>query len=280
MFFSEDGAKTKIYEIYGGSQFDWIIPWLDVSPTGKFKALWGSVKNIYDVFMVVGVMLVVIYFLTSMMDRATREGTSHEMFFKSLSELLIALLLITYGYELMTNFISLGTAFIKDIQTGMKNSTSSSESVADLIWQQTKEEADSIKLPGFFMWAYWAAKYMGTFMIPDLATRIGGLFVLIAALSRAVEIVVYSFFFPVAISDVFKNGMSSHGVRYIKKYIAICIQGAVMVAILVASTYLTGVLSLDDTKGIGNAFYSMGTMFVTVSLIFKSRQIANDIVGV
>jgi hypothetical protein len=274
----EDVVKDAIYNLYGGNAFDGIISFLDIGTNGKFATLWPLVKNIYDVFSVVGVMLVLIYFLMTTMDRTLQQGTSQELFIKSFGELAIALILMVHGYDIMTSFVNLGTAMLTSVQNGL-NGTNGGESLADLKWQEIKDGAWSGKILGSI---YYIGKYL-SLAIPALLMEIGKLLVMVAALSRALEIIIYSLFFPLATADIFKNGMNSSGIRYMKKYLAICLQGAVMVGILISANYINAALNASkDTIGesISDPFYQLGTVLVTVMLIFKSRQIANDVVGV
>ena len=91
-----------------------------------------------------------------------------------------------------------------------------------------------------------------------------------------------SLFLPIPIADVYKDGLNSKGIRYIKKLIALFIQGAIILLVVMASSLLQGSVQ-QAVNGVASTilgmFYNIGLIFVTVMVIFKSQNIANDIVG-
>ena len=119
-------------------------------------------------------------------------------------------------------------------------------------------------------------------MIPQLLANIGKALVVVACMSRGISIIIYGVFLPIPIADVYKDGLNSKGIRYIKKLIALFIQGAIILLVVMASSLLQGSVQ-QAVNGVASTilgmFYNIGLIFVTVMVIFKSQNIANDIVG-
>lgn len=272
-----------INNIYGGGIIDDIRPWLNVGPDGNYSAMWTSIEAIYDGFMVAGVLLLMLYFLLSILANIERDQLTMDNMIKSIIEFVVAYIFVSYGYNIILGLMSLGDSLLVTIEDSLANSDNvllSDVQMAALDEYKTGTVDNSLKiLQGFLMMLY----YFGNLMIPDLLNTAGMILVYVACLSRGVEVAVRTMFCPLAIADVFKAGMHSPGVRYMKKFAAVCFQGAIIYAILLASNLIRGSLSNDGgnvISGISNMACCLGITFVSVSLIFKSQQLANDVAGV
>jgi hypothetical protein len=124
-------------------------------------------------------------------------------------------------------------------------------------------------------------------LIPWLVTLICEVVIKIVVLTREIEILVRSAFLPVAIGDSY-NGMSSGAVRYIKSFVAVCLQGALIIVILriadsMSLDYLTNV-GADGYSGIdaAMAMIVMPTVYriASAGLVLKSLPLAKEICGV
>ena len=131
--------------------------------------------------------------------------------------------------------------------------------------------------------------------IPFLVVLVVDIFCLSVFLTRGIQLAVYTVFMPIAITDMYHNGLvGSSGMRYIKKFAAIGLQGIVLYITLILAQLFIGSVGVslfsgssfygfDVFGGIGNALLFMivavATAFTSFSLALKSQQIANDIVG-
>ena len=117
-------------------------------------------------------------------------------------------------------------------------------------------------------------------LIPAIGTMICMLIMLVQMVGRLIEIGIRILFMPIGVSDAFTHGTNSPGFRYIKKFFAVCLQGAVLLAVLNIGVYFMGNKMINDaTQGFG--FISDLVIMVSmIGLMIKSQQIVNDIVGV
>jgi hypothetical protein len=111
----------------------------------------------------------------------------------------------------------------------------------------------------------------------------------IVCISRLLEMSARGCFLPIAIAMMSDDGWRGAGGRYIRKYIAVCAQGAVLV---VAGTMISYGMSVAGSSMIGqlsscgsiSSFLGYLVLFIAiaiagVSMLFKSIGIVNDAFG-
>lgn len=114
---------------------------------------------------------------------------------------------------------------------------------------------------------------------------IGGYFVVFTILF---ELMLRRLFTPFAIADIYGEGLRSPGMRYLKKYLAIFLK----IAVVLATCYLIGICQtivvpdttktkvLDDLKSvIGFILMVLAINFSGIGIMLKGGEIANDIAG-
>ncbi len=110
-----------------------------------------------------------------------------------------------------------------------------------------------------------------------------------------IEVGIRRIFCPLAVAEIYGEGLRSPGVRYIKKFVACFIKLIIAiasgwVAASVASSIVQGVLNMDFTSA-GNPFQKIAHIegsimqlhainFCIIGMIFKGGQLADEIVGI
>ncbi|WP_296115167.1 hypothetical protein [uncultured Anaerococcus sp.] len=109
----------------------------------------------------------------------------------------------------------------------------------------------------------------------------------ITIITRMVEILLRTLGIPIAALEFALNGYNSSSMRYIKSFIAVAIQGVMIVLILWLKDRLQMIIiSLLSTStsgvygGIIFILLSLSTVFAFTALISKSQQYAREVVGV
>ena len=100
---------------------------------------------------------------------------------------------------------------------------------------------------------------------------------------RIIEAGIRFAFMPIGVSDAFTHGISSPGVRYIKKFFAVCLQGAVIYAIIIVGASMMGQVSSGGSFGFLSHFGIITQLVIAFSMIgamLKSQSIINDVAGV
>lgn len=92
-----------------------------------------------------------------------------------------------------------------------------------------------------------------------------------AAVGRLIQLAVYICLSPLAIVNVFGEGMHSQGIRYFKKVFACSLQGPAMALVIM----LSAKLSVMDSVG---PFVYIAVQIATLMALFKASSFANDVV--
>lgn len=141
---------------------------------------------------------------------------------------------------------------------------------------------------------YLAVALVGI-LIPFLVIFFIDIFCLSVFITRAIQLVIYTVFMPIAITDIYHNGvLGSPGMKYVKKFAAIGLQGIVLyTSLILAQLFIASVganifesnayTAFGVFGGIGNTLLfiivAVATAFTSLSLALKSQQIANDIIS-
>lgn len=284
--------------IFGGGFFQ------EIAETLNFKsgAYWGLISNTFNnVILPVGYTLLCLYFLLELLAQTTRDNFNMEHFIRLLIKLLIGKLLMDNCIALLDGLTTFSNAIMNSITV---NTTGDASRV----------NADALKRSGLTFWKELALWFK--LIIPYLAMVAANLFAKITIYSRAIELIVRTLMAPIGMADIFAEGMRGSGFKYLKKFLAVNLQGAIILAIIVAMNFfnqslvtekyfaeeyerlnksysgqiLEGQLHalnnnkivLTDPEQIPEniVLTSILTAFVTVILIQRSKEIAGELVGV
>lgn len=265
-----------VSDIYGSGMVEKTRPWLEVSSTGNFAGVWGFIEAGCNVFIAVGTILAVIYFVINLSEKSISQGATLETFAKYFIEFCLALLLIANAFRIVEFASSIGSGVLTDVGTIASQAAEDETTPGGSLLAEIDEINTGSNGIGKFM--KLLLFYLTTLQFPALLAAIGRTLVIVACMARGISIIIYGVFLPIPIADVYKDGLNSKGIRYIKKFIGLFLQGAVILLVVIASSYLQG--SVSQESGLTGALYSVGLIFVTVMIIFKSQSITNDIVGV
>ena len=215
------------------------------------------IETIGQVVLPIAAVLLCMHLLIELMDKMTSDSFNAEQFVKLLMKFVFGQIIISNATEWSMTFMTVGTKLMADIQAGL---TITSIGLADIT--ETVEAMN-----------FW--------------TQIGVFAQLIAvyfmAYSRLVEMVLRAMMSPMGCADVVTGGAHSSGIRYLKRMLAISVQGAMMLAIIAtASALLAGDgifvdgISITDVMFLGKY---LGLMAAMVGLMGTSKSIANEVVG-
>ena len=266
---AEDSLNiVKIYRRIANSVFN-----PDTGQTGEF---WNAVSKVtlecYNALKVIGIMLVLIYFIVDILERLKADNINSDQMMRKFLTLAIGILFVMFGYELFVNVWHFSEKLI-DVFF-VNNSTLSSTLYAD-IWlkwavdcRRSMLEAILSALTTFFI--------DGNGMLTQLVCVV---LMYGIVYSRMLKIITRLIFAPIGISNVFSIAHHDAGLIYLKKFAAVCLQAAAIAVIMVATSYVrTGF-------AVSGSFFDdfLSAVLVPVAAIaasFKSMEICNDVVGV
>lgn len=271
-----DRLKEMFEEIFGGGVFDSVENVLKLNPsTGAWSTVWVAVSSVYESVMIpIAVGLMLIWFLTSLMDKAASEQASFEQMFMLFAKLVGAWYLINNGFEIFTKLWGLGISVIGEVGDAFADGTVEGIDYKTLWKDMTGVEWSGGKvkfLPGILLF--------GQLLIPWVASKAMIVVTQFICYSRIIEMLLRMLAAPIALSDFMTEGLHGAGWRYLKTFLAICLQGMIIVAI--AEIYpLTMNAVLSDCVGFWETTMRyLAFSFAAIALMFKSLTITKELVG-
>lgn len=238
--------------------------------SGAFGRMWSSITVFYNSIKVIGCMLVVVYFLLEIIEASTRESFTIEHLIKTTIKLFIALLVIQNGLEILKLAVEFGNGLVDKIAPSDPEATGAPD-ILLAYYNEYKEAA----------W-YETIGSMAQMLIPYLGFLISYIIILLMVYSRYIDIAVRAIFAPIGMANIYEGGLNSSGMKYLKKFLAAALQGAIMAGIAVASSMITAAISVDSLA------YALGmsgiqhllVILCTAMAMIKSKSWANDLMGV
>lgn len=247
------------------------------SPSGSntkyHLTLWNVAQSVYDSIKVVGMGFVTLYFLIGLMDRAQSEQFNVEHFFKAMLKYSVTLIFVINGFTLFGYVINLGNALLTTIDNAINLSPTITgvETLLNAYYARCQDKS-------FFLSdVINGLSILLELCIPYLCMFLAKIILKVLVYSRLVELFIRAAFMPIGISDMFNGNGNGTGVRYIKKLLGTAFQGSMIMAILsLYKTLLAGV----SNSGLSSPIEVIVITFAIISLVMKSQQWANEILGV
>ena len=252
------------WEVYGALPY--LVSNSSLLTIDTSASYWEAFDGFYDAFASIGIGLAVIWVMLDILEKLQIEQLSPEILLRIFIKLIMAILIVANIQEITEGIISVSNELLQDAGD---TTHLAQEAALDDIY-------DDLKDMGFVK----AICLLLELLIPAIGTMFCMLFMLVQIVGRLIEIGIRILFMPIGVSDAFTHGTNSPGFRYIKKFFAVCLQGAVLIAVLNIGVYFMGDETINAaTQGFG--FISdMVIMVSMIGLMIKSQQIVNDIVGV
>ena len=238
--------------------------------------IWRVVQNINGTMQAIGLALLVLFFVVGVAKQFGNfaEVKKPEHAFKLFIRFVLAKGIVTYGMELMLAIFNIGQGIVQKIITtsGLSGANNS---------YLPQEIADTVDKVGFFN------------SIPlGAVTILGGLF--ITVLSFVMILTVYGRFFklylytaiaPIPLSSFAGQGTEQIGRSFIKSYIGVCLEGAIIVISCIIFTMFASTAPEINTgdDAITMVWNYLGqlifNMLVLVGTIRMSDRVVKEMMG-
>ena len=115
-----------------------------------------------------------------------------------------------------------------------------------------------------------------------LLSKVEVIAVKMVAFSIILELGIRRLFFPLAIADIYGEGMRSPGMRYMKKYLACWVRMSICIAVAYLGNQMIATVSGGGgAAGTADDFVNnIAIGYTTIAVMLKGQDVANDIVGV
>ena len=241
----------------------------------------SAMTTLWNYFEPLGMILIMIYFCVdlSKTQLEQRGDMTIQSAFAPFLKLLSGLVIISQGKQILSGFL------------GMNNSMMNWIESADL-WNVTGTDP-ATSLSGTFMEICSDLKLLQAIiivvamLIVFLLSRLCYLVIQYQAISRKIEMVIRGGLMPIAIGDVYK-GLDSNGVRYMKKFVALCLWGLAMMATVQIGNGLcvSNMVSMFSGSFTDDPFRLIETLLSTIvfplaeaGMASASKQVCMDVMG-
>lgn len=253
--------------------------------------------NFQEPLQAVGAAIAMAFFLIQLLELTTQERFTIEFFIKFFGKLVISIALILACKTITEQLWNFGEAFTSLINKNYTNVTAdttvgnSSALLKDKL-NDNSQEGNSDKQQ-FIDAAINEYKDVNTIslilefgvvgLVLYLMSLILIIVVYIVSFTRVLEMSVRAVFMPIAFALLSDDGWRGAGGRYIKKFIAICAQGAVLILIGEVSSFaiLTSMTTVGSNNGnfLMSIVIDLGIAYAGISMMFRSIGIINDVFG-
>lgn len=270
-------------QVFGANTLDSVYEDLSInllSDSGPYSSVVTVVDHLYDSILTpIALSLLCIYFLVAMVDKLSSEHFTWEQAVRQFCMLIAGFALIDYGLDLMKLLFDLGLSLTEQIHSfTTADSAGLSEATMDTMFENFEAETEFTGI-GIID----NVCRIGYLLIPWVFSWIISVVVIVIVYSRVIEIYARACFAPIAFSDFFQNGLHGGGWRFLKSFLAIALQGALILIITVIFSKMTHVLFGDWDDDIGY-FAAIGQYLAfnvsSCMLMIRSLSLAKEIVGV
>lgn len=268
--------EAMLKDICGSDLFNSVYEVLSKNWFESGNAVMNVVQQIHsNIIMPVALMLTFLYFMIAVVDKLSGENFTWEQLWRQMAMLLAAKYLIEHGFEILQILYNIGLSLLGDINNynqTINNSAIDAKAMLDSFEQSFGIDGFSIKIINkLVMFLY--------LIIPWLFSWIMRLCVYVICYSRVIEIYARAAFAPIAISDFFHSGLQGGGWRFLKNFLAVSLQGGMILLITIIFSKLFSTVVTADT----NMFTYIGKYLsftaAALMLMFKSLSLTKELVG-
>ena len=249
------------------------------SADGDYAVALGIVESIYSsIIQPLAIMLMIIYFMLAIGDKLSSENFTWQQMGRQMAMFLASFYLINHGFEILELLFQLGLILTTNVYSAVQDDLLASDQLNNV---KTVIETfkGTIKVPNFLkdivLFVY--------LLIPWALSWIMGLAVKIICYTRIIEIYVRATFAPVALSDFFHSGLQGAGWRFLKSFLAVCLQGALILVITTIYSALFNVVAGAADPG-WSLFKFLGVYLALMAsacmLMFKSLSLSKELLGI
>ena len=234
--------------------------------------------GVYDSIAAIGAGLALFWCILALIDKASTGHVTGEFLLELGIKFTIAALIISEGKEIAKGLIGFANGIAGTISGKLvSREASGTDALFNGVYKQ-------IEKAGIF-------DCIGTIiplLLSSLMMKLCTIIMCALLVGRLIDVSIRFMFFPIGASDVFSQGLSSPGFRYMRRLLASALQGVVMYSAVIigASLMSQNVFELFGSAGthtVGGVLLSgiwpLITGISTVGAMLKVSSITNDIVG-
>ena len=243
----------------------------------KGGTIWNTIVSINGGLQAIAYGLLVLFFAVNLFKSAAsfRDFQRPEYVIKNLIYFVAAKVAITYGMDFMTAIFDICAGIIAKAAGSVGGLTGASVTLPS-------EIASAVENVGF--WAsipLWLVTLLGSLFITVLA-----FIMILTVYGRFFKIYMYAALSPLALASFAGESTSSFGKAFLKSYIGVCMEGAIIVlsCIIFSAFASSGTPAVDPNASVVTQVWSyvgevIFNMLVLVGLVKASDRIVKEMFG-
>ena len=244
----------------------------------KGGAIWSIVTNINGALQAIGYGLLILFFAMSIFKSTAsfRDFQRPEYALKHFIRFVAAKVAITYSMDIITTIYTICGGIVSQIANSLGGIGGAAVTLPAVIETAVEDAGFWASIP------LWLVTILGSLFITVMS------FIMIMTVyGRFFRLYMYTALAPVPLSSFAGEGTSQMGKAFIKSYVGVCLEGAVIVlACLIFSAFASASAPTIDTsittvtmiwKYIGEVIFNM---LVLVGLIKGADRICHEILGI
>ena len=244
----------------------------------KGGGVWDVIQNIHSALQAVGYALLVLFFVMGVVKTcgSFTELRKPEMAFKCFIRFALAQAAVTYGMELMTALFRVAQGMVDTILSSSGLTGATATALPDEMVAVIEEVGFLESIP------LWLVTLLGSLFITVLA-----FIMILTVYGRFFKLYMYAALSPIALSSFAGESTSFIGKSFLKSYIGVCMEGAVVVlACIIFTAYVSSGTPVIDAEAavITQVWSYLGetifNLLVLVGLVKAADRIAKEMFGV
>lgn len=229
--------------------------------TFKGGAIWGTIVNIHQALQAVGYGLLILFFAMGVFKSAAsfREFRRPEQALRLFIRFLMTKVAISSGMEIMSTIFTICGGVVSTIANNMGALTTTAATLPTEIVDAVEAVTFLESIP------LWLVSFLGSLFITVLS-----FIMILTVYGRFFKLYLFTALAPIPLATFGGEGTSQSGKTFIKSYVGVCMEGAVIVlACLIYSAYLS-----SGTSGLPNT----GTTAVTMVWAYLGETVFNMLI--
>lgn len=229
--------------------------------TFKGGAIWGTIVNIHQALQAVGYGLLILFFAMGVFKSAAsfREFRRPEQALRLFIRFLMTKVAISSGMEIMSTIFTICGGVVSTIANNMGALSATAATLPTEIVDAVEAVTFLESIP------LWLVSFLGSLFITVLS-----FIMILTVYGRFFKLYLFTALAPIPLATFGGEGTSQSGKTFIKSYVGVCMEGAVIVlACLIYSAYLS-----SGTTGLPNA----GTTAVTMVWAYLGETVFNMLI--
>lgn len=243
-----------------------------------FQFVTGDVDKLIDSSIITNIKIIALMLIMGIsyihfLEAVDRGQDPVESVYKILIEFCISALFLINAEKIMAFIARTGIYLVGLLNTDVVETDNTSQREALLIAVSGKTDG------GIF----WFVKVFATLSIPWIMSLLIDITSKLVIIQLILELAIRRAFASLAITDIYKDGLRSAGVRYFKRYLGSFIKLMICAFITTLLPKILVVVSPEAFGSVNNAFNYLFTVIAinlaAIGVMLKAGSYANDIVG-